>query len=133
MLDATARELLAGKNYAAFTTLSPGGQPSTQLMWVGFDETHVLINTKRDRQKLANVRRDPRVAVTVLEDGNPACYTEIRGRVVAIVGEPEAKQHFEQLSRKYTGAPWPNPTEGERVMLRIKPDRVRSHGNVRGA
>jgi PPOX class probable F420-dependent enzyme len=130
VLDATARRLLAGINYAAFTTLLPGGAPSTHLMWVGSDETHVLINTKTDRQKLANVKRDPRVVVTVFEDGNPACYTEIRGRVVEIVGEPEAKEHFEQLSRKYTGAPWPTPTEGERVMLRIEPERVRSQGEA---
>ena len=128
MLDQTAQRLLTGSNYAAFTTLLPGGQPSTHLMWVGSDDTHVLINTKTDRQKLANVKRDPRVVVTVFEYGNPACYSEIRGRVVEIVGEPEAKQHFEQLSRKYTGASWANPTPGERVVLRIEPDRVRSHG-----
>ena len=127
MLDETARHLLAGSNYAAFTSLLPDGQPSTHLMWVGSDDTHVLINTKTDRQKLANVKRDPRVVVTVFESGNPGRYTEIRGRVEEIVGEPEAKEHFVQLSNKYTGAPWSGPTQGERVMLRIRPQRVRSH------
>ena len=44
MLDAAARELAQGKNFAAPTTLLPGGQPSTQVMWVDADDDHILIN-----------------------------------------------------------------------------------------
>jgi PPOX class probable F420-dependent enzyme len=127
MLDDISNQLLAGPNYAAFTTLLPGGQPSTHIMWVGSDGTNVLINTKRGRQKVANVTCDPRVVVTVFDSANTALYTEIRGRVVEIVGEPEAKDHFDELSRKYTGASWANPTPGERVMFRVRPERVRVH------
>jgi hypothetical protein len=46
MLDDTAKALAQGKNFAAFTTLLPGGQPQTQMMWVDADDEHVLINTR---------------------------------------------------------------------------------------
>lgn len=128
MFDATAKELLSGKNFAALTTLLPGGQPSTQMMWVDADDTHVLVNTETGRQKFRNVQRDPRVAVTVFDVSNPYRYVEIRGRVVGTVTGSEAREHLEGLSQKYTGGPYANPIATERVILRIEPERVRTQG-----
>ncbi len=55
MLDETAKQLAQGKNFAAFTTLLPSGQPMTHVMWVDADDEHVWINTEIDRQKYKNV------------------------------------------------------------------------------
>lgn len=126
MFDETAKELLTGKNFAALTTLLPGGQPSTQMMWVDADDAHILINTETGRQKFRNVSRDPRVAVTVIDQSNPYRYTEVRGRVVGTITGTEAREHIDQLSEKYTGGPYANPITTERVILQIEPERVRS-------
>ncbi len=128
MLDDLAKELLQGKNFAAFTTLLPDGQPSTHMMWVDADDTHVIINTETGRQKFRNVKRDPRVAVTVFDATNPYRYVEVRGRVVSTVTGSEAREHIDQLSRKYTGGPYANPITSERVILQIEPERVRGQG-----
>ena len=64
MLDPSAKALAQGKNFAAFTTLLPGGQPSTHVMWVDADDEHILVNTETGRQKYANVEHDPRVAIS---------------------------------------------------------------------
>jgi PPOX class probable F420-dependent enzyme len=128
MFDETAKELLSGKNFGALTTLLPGGQPSTQMMWVDADETHVLINTETGHQKFKNVSRDPRVAVTVIDAENPYRYAEIRGRVVGTITGSEAREHIDRVSEKYTGGPYSNPIGTERVILQIEPERVRSQG-----
>jgi PPOX class probable F420-dependent enzyme len=126
MFDAQTRALLDGPNYAAFTSVLPNGQLATQIMWVGDDGGHVLINTKEGRQKVTNVANDPRVTVTVFHAGSPTLYSEIRGKVVEVIGEPEAREHFNQLSIKYTGGQV-HSTPGERVLFRIEPERVRVH------
>jgi PPOX class probable F420-dependent enzyme len=128
MLDGAAQELLKGKNFAALTTLLPSGQPSTQLMWVDADEEYVLFNTETGRQKFANIKRDPRVSLTVFDAGNPYRYVEIRGRVVGTITGAQARDHIDQLSEKYTGSPYTNPIRTERVILQIEPERVRVQG-----
>ena len=128
MLDDLAKELLQGRNFAALTTLLPGGQPSTHMMWVDGDDTHIMINTEVGRQKYRNIKRDPRVAVTIFDATNPYRYVEIRGRVVGTVTGTEARDHIDRLSEKYTGGPYANPIQTERVILQIEPERVRGQG-----
>ena len=79
MLDENIKSLAQAKNFAAFTTLLPGGQPMTHVMWVDADDEHILINTEVGRQKFLNVKRDPRVTVTVIDADNPYHYGEVRG------------------------------------------------------
>lgn len=123
MLDPTLKELARGKNFAALTTLLPDGQPQTQIMWVDATDDELLVNTEVGRQKYRNIRRDPRVTVTVFELENPYHYAEVRGRVTATVTGDEARRHLDSLSQKYHGTPYPNPIASERVILRITPDR----------
>ncbi len=128
MFDDLAKELLSGPNFAAFTTILPNGHPSTHIMWVDADDTNVLINTETGRQKFRNIRNDPRVVVTVFDATNPYRYVEIRGRVVGTVTGTEAREHIDRLSEKYTGGPYSNPIQSERVLLQIEPERVRGQG-----
>ena len=51
MLDENIKSLAQAKNFAAFTTLLPSGQPMTHVMWVDADDEHILINTEVGRQK----------------------------------------------------------------------------------
>jgi PPOX class probable F420-dependent enzyme len=128
MLDEKVKELAQGKNFAAFTTLLPDGQPMTHVMWVDADEQHILINTEVHRQKFKNVTRDPRVTVTVIDSASPYTYVEVRGRVTDVVRGQLARDHIDKLSEKYTGGPYSNPITSERVLLRISPERQRVNG-----
>lgn len=128
MFDDLAKELFGGRNFAALTTMLADGQPSTHIMWVDADDSHVLINTETGRQKFRNIKRDPRVALAVFDASNPYRYVEIRGRVVGTVTGTEAREHIDRLSEKYTGGPYANPIGTERVILQIEPERVRSQG-----
>ncbi|HLT97741.1 MAG TPA: PPOX class F420-dependent oxidoreductase [Acidimicrobiia bacterium] len=123
MLEAKARELLEGPNYATITTLMPDGYPQTHIVWVGTDGEHVLVNTERHRQKARNAERNPKVTVTVWDRNDMWSWVEIRGDVVEVVGGPEARAHIDELSRKYLGHDYQNPVQTERVILKIAPRR----------
>jgi PPOX class probable F420-dependent enzyme len=118
-------ELARGRNFAALTTLLPGGHPQTQVMWVDADERHLLINTEVHRQKFRNVERDPRVTVTIWDMEDPYRFVEVRGEVVEKVKGQEARDHIDELSHKYRGKPYQTQIQSERVVLRIAPSRQR--------
>jgi PPOX class probable F420-dependent enzyme len=125
MLDQTIRTLAAtGQNFAAVTTLLPDGTPMTQPLWVDADDEHLLLNTEVHRQKFKNIRRDPRITVTVWDAGNPYEYAELRGEIVDTVTGPEARAHIDQLAQKYTGHDYANPVHSERVILKVAPRRT---------
>lgn len=124
MLDDNVITWARGKNFAVLTTLGDGGSPMAQPMWVDADDSHVLINTEVHRKKFRNIQKDPRVAVTIMNMGNPYDYLEVRGEVVDTVTGPEALDHINQLSGKYLGRDYPGKIESERVILRICVDRV---------
>jgi PPOX class probable F420-dependent enzyme len=116
-------ELGRGLNFAALTTLLPGGHPQTQVMWVDANEQHLLINTEVHRQKFRNVERDPRVTVTIWDKEDPYRFVEVRGEVVEKVKGQEARDHIDELSQKYRGKPYQPRIQSERVVLRIAPSR----------
>ena len=116
-------ELARGHNFAALTTLLPGGHPQTQVMWVDANEQHLLINTEVHRQKFRNVERDPRVTVTIWDKEDPYRFVEVRGEVVEKVKGQEARKHIDELSQKYRGKPYQTQIRSERVVLRIAPSR----------
>ena len=103
MINPDVKALAQGKNFAAFTTLLPGGQPMTHVMWVDADDEHMLINSELGRQKVINVTKDPRVTVTVIDAASPYRYAEVRGIVVEQVTGPRAWAHIDELSQKYLG------------------------------
>jgi PPOX class probable F420-dependent enzyme len=125
MLEEGVRQLARGRNFAAFTTLLPDGRPMTHVMWVDCDDDHVLINTESHRQKAKNVRRDPRVTVTIWDREDPYHYAEVRGEVVETMAGPEARAHIDSLSLKYYGHEYRNRIQSERLILKIKPLRQR--------
>lgn len=123
MLEPRVRELAKGANFAAVSTLMPDGTPQTLLTWVDCDDEHLLVNTEVHRQRTKNVRHDQRVTVLLWDHENMYSWAEVRGRVVAEVGGAEARQHIDDLARKYTGDVYKFPIQSERVILVVEPDK----------
>jgi PPOX class probable F420-dependent enzyme len=122
------KKLANAANFGTITTLMRDGSPSTHVMWVDADDEHVLINTEIGRMKYRNVKRDPRVVVTVWDSADPYSYAEVRGEVVDEVRGPEARAHIDALSQKYNGTDYSEDAiQTERVILKIRPLRQRSY------
>jgi PPOX class probable F420-dependent enzyme len=112
------------KNFATVTTLGPDGTPMTQPMWVDTDGENLVLNTETGRQKFVNIQRDPRVTVTIIDSDNPYEYVEVRGKVIDTKTGPEARNHIDQLAKKYMGVDeYPLPIQTERVIVKVAPDR----------
>ena len=123
-LSADALRLLSeGKNLAIIATIMPDGSPQATAVWVDTDGEHVRFNTAEGRVKTKNLRRDPRVAVAILNAENPYEQVTIRGSVVEFVHEG-AVEHINSLSKKYVGTDefeGLNPND-QRVIIKIAPN-----------
>lgn len=118
-------ELLRGRNYAHFVTLNPDGSPHAAPLWIdGDDDGFVLVNTAVGRKKDRNVRLDPRVAVSLHEQADPYRWLAVQGTVTELVGEPEALAHIGALARRYDDRDWTAVEGQQRVIYRIRPERV---------
>jgi PPOX class probable F420-dependent enzyme len=122
-------ELLRGRNWGTVTTLREDGSPHSTPVWVDSDGENVVFNTAIGRVKERNMRRDPRVSMTVLPAENQQDgYLSVTG--TAEISEEGAEEHIHSLARKYLGAeryPWLRPDE-QRVIVTIRPERIDSQG-----
>lgn len=110
-------------------TLMKDGSPQVTPVWVDYDGKYVRFNSALGRVKDKNIRRDPRVSISLQDPTNPYRYLEIRGKVVEIT-QTGADDHINKLSQKYLGKPvYPFRQPGEvRVLYKIEPQKVNSMG-----
>ncbi|MGD9996427.1 MAG: PPOX class F420-dependent oxidoreductase [Ilumatobacteraceae bacterium] len=73
--------LLESDAVAFVSTIGPRGEPQTTPLWFLWDEGAVWFSLVDGRQKLRNLRRDPRISVVVVDPADPTWYVELRGRV----------------------------------------------------
>ena len=120
-------DLLHKPAFAHLATLMPDGSPQVTPVWVDYDGKHVRVNSAKGRVKDKNMRRDPRVALSLMDPDNGYRYLEIRGRVVEIT-EQGADAHINKLAKKYLGVDvYPYRRPGEvRLLVKVLPERLNS-------
>jgi PPOX class probable F420-dependent enzyme len=113
--------------FGMLATLMPDGHPQVTPVWCDQADGCVLVNSARGRLKDRNLRRDPRVTITIVDPQNWYRYLEIRGRVVEIT-ERGANDHIDKQAQKYLGVEkYPFRQPGEvRVLYKIQPERTSS-------
>jgi PPOX class probable F420-dependent enzyme len=129
VLNAEARALIDSGRLAHLVTINPDGSPQVSIVWVGLDGDEVVSGHMADRQKLRNVRRDPRVALSietgVVNDMGLGEYLVIRGS--GRVTEGDAAGLLQRLAHVYLGPtvtfpPGSNHPRG--LILRITAEHV---------
>jgi PPOX class probable F420-dependent enzyme len=113
------------KAFACLATLMKDGSPQLTPIWFNTDGVHILINSARGRVKDTNMRRDPRIALTIVDPKNPYRYIQIRGKVVEITTKG-AREHIDALAKKYRGwEKYPSSDADEiRVTYKIMPEKI---------
>ena len=115
--------------FADLATIMADGSPQVSPVWIDYDGTHLWINSAKGRVKDRNMRRDGRVALSILDPDNPYRRLQIRGRVVEIT-EEGADALIDKLAFKYLGEakyPYRNASE-VRVSYKIEPTHVSGMG-----
>jgi PPOX class probable F420-dependent enzyme len=123
------KDLFDKRAFGNLGTVMPDGSPQVTPVWVDYDGSHVIFNSARGRQKDRNVRRDPRVSITVVDPDNPYRYLEIRGHVVEVT-EQGADAHIDRLAKKYLGVDtYPYRKDSEvRVIYKVHPEHSTTMG-----
>jgi PPOX class probable F420-dependent enzyme len=121
------KKLFLEPNYAHVATLMADGSPQVTPVWVDIEGDRILVNTAEGRSKPRNVRRDPRVAISIVKQDNPYSSAFVRGRVVEMRLEG-ADDHIDKLAMKYMGQesyPY-RRAEEQRVIMVIEPEHISS-------
>jgi PPOX class probable F420-dependent enzyme len=129
VLNAAARGLIESSKPAHLVTVNPDGSPQVTMVWVGLNGEELVSGHLDDRQKLRNVRRDPRVVLSletgVVNDFGLAEYVTVTGS--GYVTDGGAADLLQQLAHVYLGPdvtfpPGENHPPG--YILHITPERV---------
>jgi PPOX class probable F420-dependent enzyme len=123
-LSKEIRALVDGPNYAHLATLMADGSPHVATVWIAREGDRILTGIRGDSIKGRNTRRDPRVALTIVDVRDPYSMAQIRGRVVEWRPDPELAGK-DAMSVKYVGKPFPWRAYEDRLLLVIEADRAR--------
>src|SRR5262245_48504041 len=112
VIPETFKDILASTTVAHVATLGPHGEPQNTPVWFLWDGQRLRFSLTTARQKYRNLRRDPRVAISLVDPQNPYRSLEIRG----VAGLEEDPDHSlaDALARKYLGVdkfPYGQPGE----------------------
>ncbi|MFC4463326.1 PPOX class F420-dependent oxidoreductase [Streptomyces xiangluensis] len=129
-LPEAAVAMLKKPNPAVIATVRSDGQPvSTATWYLWEDDGRVLVNMDEGRKRLDHMRNDPRITLTVLDEGNWYTHLTLIGRVVEL-RDDEDLADIDRLSRHYGGRPYPQRDRG-RFSAWIEIDRWHGWGDLR--
>lgn len=125
VIPPTHTDILDKPGFAHVATTGPHGEPQSTPVWYSWDGEHFRFSQTKTRQKYRNLRRDPRIALSVTDPDNPYRYVEIRGSVESI--EDDADRSFiDSLAKRYLNQdvyPW-HQAGDERVVVTVRPERT---------
>ncbi|NUR72813.1 MAG: PPOX class F420-dependent oxidoreductase [Hamadaea sp.] len=121
MIRPDVRRVLDGTPIAHLATVSADGSPHSVPLWVGTHGDRIVFLTGPDTRKARNLRRDPRLTLSIAPADNPFEPVVIRGRVVEWLDGDAAWQIIDGLAQKYIGAPYSR--ELDRVVAVVEPGR----------
>jgi PPOX class probable F420-dependent enzyme len=122
-------ELLERPNPAVITALRADGQPVSVATWYVMDVDRILVNMDESRRRLAYLRADPRISMTVLDENSWYTHVSVQGRAVEISADEELAG-IDRIARHYTGEPFSNRSR-TRVNAWIEIDRWHGWGALR--
>ena len=118
-------KLFEGRNLAFISTLSKDGSPHITPVWADIENDIILINTSEAAAKNKHIARDPRVAISIVEQYNPYNMVSIKGKVIEQTTEG-AEEHLKKLAKKYLGVGkyYYRRPRHKRVILKIKVEKI---------
>jgi PPOX class probable F420-dependent enzyme len=119
MLEPDVRRVLDTTAVAHLATVLPDGSPHSVPLWVGAEGDRVAILTCPGSREARNLRRDPRVALSLAPPDDPFTPVIVRGQVVEWLEGDAAWEVIDRIATRYTGQPYPRGEE--RIVALIEP------------
>ena len=124
VLSSEIKELVDRPNFAHLATLMADGAPHSVPVWVGREVDRIVICTSENSLKGRNTRRDPRVALSIVDFNDPYSEAQLRGRIVERRPDPDLRM-IDPISQKYTNKPFPMRGAEGRVALIMEVEKAR--------
>ncbi|WP_246322276.1 TIGR03618 family F420-dependent PPOX class oxidoreductase [Microlunatus parietis] len=121
MLDPDVHRALAGASIAHLATVLPDGSPHVVPVFAGIEGDRIAVFTGPGSRKARNLRRDPRVALSVAPADGPFQPVIVRGRVVAWVEDESRWEIIDRIAVTYLGEPYPR--DQDRIVMIIEPEQ----------
>jgi PPOX class probable F420-dependent enzyme len=119
--------LLRRPNPAVMATVAADGRPVTVATWYLLeDDGRLLLGLDAGRARLEHLRRDGRVSLTALAEGDWYTHVSVQGRVVSVVDD-DGLAGIDRLSRHYTGRDYP-ARDRPRVLVHVELERWHGWG-----
>lgn len=106
MLKPAVRNAVESTSIAHLATVLPDGSPHSIPLWVSTLDDKIIFLTGPNSQKARNLRRDPRVALSLAPVDNPYEPVIVRGRVTSWIDGDEGWALVDQIAQKYIGQPY---------------------------
>ena len=121
---------IRSQKWAVVTSLRKDGSPANSVVFFAVDGDEILFSTTSGRLKGKTLKRDPRCAVTVLDEGAPYRFATVEGPATIVDGDI-VPGHILVNQVMRGAADW-TPPEGyeanlrqqKRVIIRVKAERV---------
>ena len=130
VIPASHADLVASTALAHVATIGPSGEPQCSPVWFDWDGTFLrFAQVSGYQQKVRNLRREPRIALSVVDPANAYRYLEVRGRVERIEPDPDWS-FINAMAKKYLGQdryPFGKPGDEWAVVV-IRPERTTQMG-----
>ena len=101
-IPAEFHDLLSSTAVAFVGTIGKHGEPHVTPSWFLWDGDRVRISLVEGRQRLRNLRRDPRISLAVVDPARPTFYLELRGRIDDLTPDPGLELE-RAIAEKYAG------------------------------
>jgi PPOX class probable F420-dependent enzyme len=129
LINDAARELIESEALAHLVTIEADGRPQVSCVWVGFEDGDIVFASLGERRKLDNIRRDPRVSLSI--EGTAMNPIGLREYLVvhgtARIVEGGGPELLQRLALTYIGPdtkfpPMDDPPPG--VVVHVTPERL---------
>ena len=114
-------DLLEQPLFCHLATIRPNGSPQSSVMWFSWDGSRLRMTHTKTRQKFANLEKEPRVALSIVDPEDPYRFIEIRGVVESIEADDETASFYKSLQRQYKNE-YAVRDADVRVVITIKPE-----------
>lgn len=135
ILAPSIRGFLAATRFVSIATLDPDGGPRQAVVWYRLDGDDIVINSAVGRRWPANLVRDPRISLTVLDARDGYRWVGLTGSATAITDQPTAQADIAEMARRYHAD---DPAKAERLIadrferqqrisFRVRIDAIHDH------
>lgn len=109
------RAFIDAPRFASVATTDPDGAPRQAVIWYTVADDEIVLNSAVGRRWPSNLVRDPRIALSIVDDADGYRWVGLTGRVTVVEDQAVAQADIASMARRYHAD---DPAKAERLIHR---------------